>query len=195
MKTFLKILAVVAAFVIAAQAQNNIYQQTTLVELAGAQRIAQAGNTTTVSVTNSTVDIHGFVGLASVVITVVSNTVGPAGFVPSVTTTIQSSSDNTNFTTISDAALSSRTSLSITNYAFALGTNATGVTDTYFAPTGDFTNSIVLSNQLSTVTEYGILPGSENRYLRVIFDIRGSNSIYGGSVVLRGRRSAPFTSP
>jgi hypothetical protein len=107
--------------------------------------------------------------------------------------TIQGSTTGTNgWNTLSNLALSTLTSVVITNAGY--GTNNVYYTNYYYAPGIDYTNTATAAVRSGTNTvEFGIIIGDAPRFLRVIYGISGgSNSIYTASAQLRGKRNFPY---
>lgn len=153
--------------------------------------------------TNGSIDIHGFIGVG--VINFMSCTNGDG--TGALTATLQTSTDNTNWTAISSYALGRSATVSYTNMNWG-GTNLY-VTDTYILPgtittptaaTAGWATSYLLPSQFTntgaiTLTTPGVYSVGVNltdspRYLRVYFtpDESMSNSFCGA--VLTGRRGS-----
>lgn len=195
-------MAVLATASITANAQNgfDFYEAPRTVVLATPQTIL-AGSAL---VTNGPVDTHGFVGTAAVNIFSLTNVAGAA-----ITAQIYSSPDQTNLTALSGYALSTSTSISVTNRTYGGGTNlyATstyllpGVLTTPDAPTAGWATPYIAPAKYTnsgavTITSKGVYQIGFNaadvagRYLYVVFNSTGTATNNTVSAILTGRRGA-----
>lgn len=182
MKKLLSVL-LVCFTALACRAAIDTYGGATLLSLAAPASVS--ANTT-----NDAVDVHGFQGVLTIVSTVVSNSAAEDG--GALVVNIQGSTNGTNYTTLSAAALSTASTITITNIAGGYGTNALYCINSYKTPGVTFTNSIIKTNTASAVTEYGYVAASLPGWLRVVYIVEGTNTVYGASVNLRGKRGQPY---
>lgn len=196
-KRFSVIGACLIGFAISASAQIGFdsYWISRTVILAPAQNITggTAGN-----ITNQPVDIRVFNGVARLDISGFTNTYGGT-----MTATLQSSIDTTNWTTLSNYYATASTSVVYTNNYYGgtnlFATNTWLLTGTYTTPTASTagfatpymapmgaTNGPNLTVSSGNYV-IGLNADSQQRYLRVIFTPGGTATNWSGSVVLTCR--------
>ncbi len=208
LKLSLLILAV-ASFSLAANAQRTVdlFGGPRAIVLAAPQNFTNVGTATlTSTVTNAIIDIHGFDGVGVIDIMSVSNsTSATAGVAASLTVTLQTSDDATNWSNFTTLALANSTTLKYTNGFYGgtnlsasdvyllPGTNTTptaataGWATSYLIP-ANFTAGGALTVSAGGTWSYGIVLQDSKRYLQTVWSVAGSNVVYSGGAVLHGAR-------
>ncbi len=158
--------------------------------------ISGGGNNT---VTNSWTDIRGFEGIAKIDFTSKTNAAGGT-----LSVLVQTSQDQTNFTTLANAAYATSTSVTYTNWQYG-GTNlsatetvnypgtvttptaATSGWATPYIVSAPFTNTVsALSLTADGVTTIGFNIADANRYIRLIYTTGGTATNSTVSATLTG---------
>lgn len=152
------------------------------------------------SVTNASIDTHGFEGIAKVDIMSFTNSGG------ALTATLETSTDNTNFSALANYSLAISTAIIYTNNGLATVTKAT---NTYLLPgsittptaatagfatpyldntTAPFTNSGAITVTAKGIYSIGYNVSDASRYLHIVWTPTGSSSNDVVAAVFTGRK-------
>lgn len=197
------ILAATVAFALAVT--STAHAQGYGADVFGSHRTVVMGTTgvrsggTSGNITNNPVDIRGFEGVAKVDFIVTTNSGGGT-----LTATIETSPDTTNWTAIANYALATSATQISTNTYYGSSLFATntlllpGVTTTptaatagfatpYLAPAA-FTNTGAVTVSAGGVFSIGFVIQDQPRYAHVVWTPGGTVTNYGGAAVLTAKR-------
>lgn len=153
-----------------------------------AQQLA-APTTVSATTTNTPQDMHEFIGVCALYVSVVSNTAAgaPVTFTFRVEEAVSPTNAAALWTTVTNVALGTWSSVAVTNYAQTLIT--TNILSTAAASTAEFTNSSSQAIVAPAILRLGIPVREHNRYLRTVYTIggAGSNSTWSVNSLLVGR--------
>ncbi len=208
MKFTKQILAGIAALalVVPAFGQGNFdyFAAPKTLVLSAPQLLSESGATTLL--TTNTASISRFLGIVALDVYSLSNSAG-AAILPTNTFTIQTSPTGTNaWTTITNAAFATSTTVITTNYWGITNSSVAFYTNTFMIP-GTISNAVVglngFSGQWTQPAQYtssgtansgpsqnwtiGFDADNQGNFIQIIWSTSGSNAIYGVSAVLRGR--------
>jgi hypothetical protein len=193
------VLAVASLFCLKAQAQFDAYAgfTTLVVDAPRNLAVAAAGINST---TNMPVDIHGFDGIAKIDFSCFSNNVATTVLVA-----IQTSPDQTNWTSLANVSYAVPQSLILSNYMYGgilTDTNVFNRAGTVTSPTAatsgwatsylvpaPFTNTAsALDVSHNSIVTVGFNISDAGRYLRLVYTPSGTTTNWTGSAVLTAKR-------
>ena len=201
MKKYLKLMLLAFSsfcLTISAQAQMDVFSGVRTLIVDSPRTLLVSA---TPLVTNSWVDIHGFEGIAKIDFTSKTNAGGGT-----VTVQVQTSQDQTNFTTLANVAYATGVSATITNWMYGstnlTATDVFNIPGTVTTPTAatagwstpyilpaPFTNTVsALSLTADGVNTIGFNISDANRYIRLIYTTGGTVTNSTISAVLTARR-------
>lgn len=180
------------------QAQFDQFSQPRTLQLGAARLLS--GSTQGLT-TNNFVDTHGMAGIAVVNISVITNVGGGT-----LTATLETSPDSTNWTALANYAIASATTVLYTNGFYAstnlVGTNVFIMPGTVVTPTATtagfatpyllsapFTNSAAITLTGTNLVQVAYNVSDAPRYLHIYWTPGGATTNCGVSAVLIGRKS------